>query len=73
MVDLTSDQPLPSHLPTGVTTLRKLLTEHLDMRCSPRKSFFEWLRRISPDDFEQSRLDEFIADPVSTRPILQLI
>jgi sulfite reductase alpha subunit-like flavoprotein len=60
------DQPLPLHLPpTGqTTTLRRLLTYHLDMRGSPRKSFFEWLRRLSGDEREQERLDEFIADPV---------
>jgi hypothetical protein len=44
----------------------------LDIRCSPRKSFFEWLRRISVDEREQERLDEFIADPVSfSRPYSQ--
>jgi sulfite reductase alpha subunit-like flavoprotein len=61
------DQPLPPHLPpeNQITTLRSLLTNHLDLRQSPRKSFFEWLRRLSPDEREQERLDEFITDPVS--------
>jgi sulfite reductase alpha subunit-like flavoprotein len=60
------DQPLPAHLPPSghITTLRILLTHHLDLRCSPRKSFFEWLRRLSQDEREQERLDEFIFDPV---------
>lgn len=61
------DQPMPSHLPPSghTTTLRRLLTNHLDLRASPRKSFFEWLRRLSGDEREQERLDEFISDPVS--------
>ncbi|CAK9784196.1 riboflavin synthase domain-like protein [Cutaneotrichosporon oleaginosum] len=66
-------QPLPAHLPSGATTLRTLLTHHLDLRCPPRKSFFEWLRRLSTDEREQERLDEFITDPdeihdYATRP-----
>ncbi|ORY24115.1 putative NADPH-ferrihemo protein reductase [Naematelia encephala] len=68
-------QPLPPHLPSpsSPTTLRSLLTNHLDLRCSPRKSFFEWLRRLSTEEREQERLDEFIADPdeihtYATRP-----
>lgn len=65
VLQLTSDQPLPAHLPTGPTTLRTLLTHHLDLRCPPRKSLFEWLRRLSKDEREQERLDEFISDPVS--------
>jgi len=72
---LTTDQPLPAHLPSSETntTLRRLLSDHLDIRCSPRKSFFEWLRRLSTDEREQERLDEFIADPdeiheYATRP-----
>lgn len=61
------DQPLPAHFPPQdrTTTLRHLLAHHLDLRCSPRKSFFEWLRRLSQDEREQERLDEFISDPVS--------
>lgn len=67
------DQPLPPHLPSGSTTLRTLLTYHLDVRAPPRKSFFEWLRRLSPDEREQERADEFIQDPdevhdYATRP-----
>ncbi|WVQ68745.1 NADPH-dependent diflavin oxidoreductase 1 [Kwoniella botswanensis] len=72
---LLEEQPLPQHLPPSdkPTTLRSLLTNHLDLRCSPRKSFFEWLRRLSPDEREQERLDEFIDDPdeihtYATRP-----
>lgn len=62
---LTPDQPLPAHLPSQPTTLRTLLTHHLDLRSPPRKSLFEWLRRLSKDEREQERLDEFISDPVS--------
>jgi hypothetical protein len=35
------------------------------LRASPRKSFFEWLRRLSTDERERERLDEFVAEPVS--------
>lgn len=68
------DQPLASHLPpaTSTTTLRRLLTYHVDIRCSPRKSFFEWLRRLSADEREQERLDDFLADPVSGFRCLEL-
>ncbi|WVQ83849.1 NADPH-dependent diflavin oxidoreductase 1 [Cryptococcus sp. DSM 104549] len=72
---LSPAQPLPAHLPRAgtTTTLRSLLTNHLDIQCSPRKSFFEWLRRFSPEEMERDRLDEFIADPdeihtYATRP-----
>ncbi|WWD21879.1 NADPH-dependent diflavin oxidoreductase 1 [Kwoniella shandongensis] len=72
---LHDEQPLPPHLPPSKTptTLRSLLTNHLDIRASPRKSFFEWLRRLSPDERERERLDEFIEDPdeihtYATRP-----
>ncbi|EIW68114.1 NADPH-ferrihemoprotein reductase [Tremella mesenterica] len=72
---LADDQPLPSHLPpkNQITTLRSILTNHLDIRCSPRRSFFEWLRRLSPDEREQERLDDFLLDPdeihtYATRP-----
>lgn len=63
MTSNIADQPLPRHL-THQATLRELLTEHLDIRCSPRRSFFEWLRRISQDEREQERLDDFLSDPV---------
>ena len=48
------------------------------MRCSPRKSFFEWLRRLSTDEREQERLDEFLADPdeiftYATRPARTIV
>jgi sulfite reductase alpha subunit-like flavoprotein len=62
-----ADQPVPWSLPRPglATTLRTLLTNHLDIRATPRKSFFEWMRRFTQDEREQERLDEFIADPVS--------
>ncbi|WVO15705.1 NADPH-dependent diflavin oxidoreductase 1 [Cryptococcus depauperatus] len=72
---LLPEQPLPSHLSSieASITLRSLLTNHLDIQHPPRKSFFEWLRKLSPDELEQERLDEFIADPdeihtYATRP-----
>ena len=70
---LRSDQPLPSHIPSTPTTIRHLLLHHLDIRGTPRKSFFEWLRRVSPNETEQERLDDFISDPdeihtYATRP-----
>lgn len=60
------DQPIPPHLPAEgqPTTLRSLLTNHLDLRAVPRKSFFEWLRRLSKDEREVERLDDFLSDPV---------
>ncbi|WVQ75346.1 NADPH-dependent diflavin oxidoreductase 1 [Cryptococcus sp. DSM 104548] len=77
---LLPEQPLPAHLPPSgtPTTLRSLLTNHLDIQCSPRKSFFEWLRRFSPEELEKERLDEFIADPdeihtYATRPSRTLV
>lgn len=56
-------QELPEHLPLGVTSLRRLLTWHLDLKAPPRKSFFEWLRRFTSDEREEERLDEFVSDP----------
>nr|XP_018265994.1 NADPH-ferrihemoprotein reductase [Kwoniella dejecticola CBS 10117]OBR88152.1 NADPH-ferrihemoprotein reductase [Kwoniella dejecticola CBS 10117] len=77
---LLQEQSLPQHLPPSgkPTTLRSLLTNHLDIRCSPRKSFFEWLRRLSSDEREQERLDEFIDDPdeihtYATRPSRSIV
>lgn len=66
-------QPLPTYLPHGATTLRTLLTHHLDLRSPPRKSLFEWLRRLTKDEREEERLDDFITDPdeihdYATRP-----
>lgn len=69
------DHPLPPHLPTEhtPTSLRSLLTNHLDLRGSPRRSYFEWMRRFATDEREIERLDEFLLDPdevfdYATRP-----
>lgn len=69
------DQTVPSHLPPprSPTTLRSLLTNHLDLRSPPRQSMFEWLRRFTPDERERERLDDFLGDPdeihtYATRP-----
>lgn len=60
------DQPIPLHLPRNKpTTLRRILRDHVDVRGSPRKSFFEWMARFTESDLERERLQEFLADPVS--------
>lgn len=63
---MPSDQPIPLHLPRNKpTTLRRILRDHVDVRQSPRKSFFEWMARFTDSDLERERLEEFLADPVS--------
>ncbi|GHJ86425.1 hypothetical protein NliqN6_2827 [Naganishia liquefaciens] len=61
---LNPDQPIPLHLPRSKpTTLRRILRDHVDVRQSPRKSFFEWMARFTESDLERERLEEFLADP----------
>ncbi|KAG8141890.1 hypothetical protein E2320_006552 [Naja naja] len=50
--------PLPAHLPQPCT-VRYLVTHYLDVTCVPRRSFFEFLSHFSPNDLEQSKLQEF--------------
>ena len=44
---------------TGPMSLRKLLTNHLDINAIPRRSFFAILAHFSTDAFQRSRLLEF--------------
>lgn len=78
--NLDIDHPLPPHLPSEdtPTSLRSLLTNHLDLRGSPRLTFFEWLRRVSKDEREIERLGDFLTDPdevfdYATRPSRTII
>lgn len=49
-----TDQPLPPDLPTPyTTTLRSLLTHHLDIASIPRLSFFEWLAAFTEGDMAE--------------------
>ena len=41
------------------TTLRKLLTEHLDLTAIPRRSFFSLIAHFTKDQFHEDRLLEF--------------
>ncbi|KAN0063709.1 NAPDH-dependent diflavin reductase [Thecaphora frezii] len=51
---------LPPYLPRGRTTLRRLLTQHLDAFSVPRRGFFDFIRRFSPaGSMEREKLDEF--------------
>ena len=55
----SSTTPLPN-LPTDSDiTLRKLLTNHLDIMSIPRRSFFAQLAHFTDDDFQRDRLLEF--------------
>ncbi|XP_019331446.1 NADPH-dependent diflavin oxidoreductase 1 isoform X3 [Alligator mississippiensis] len=52
------DMALPAHLPQPCT-IRHLVTHYLDISCVPRRSFFELLSYLSPDELEQEKLQEF--------------
>ena len=49
----------PISLPASGTTLRTLLTEHLDMTAIPRRSFFSLIAHFTDDQFHKDRLLEF--------------
>ena len=52
--------PSPTTLLPGVsTTLRKLLTERLDLTAIPRRSFFSLIAHFTEDQFHKDRLLEF--------------
>lgn len=53
-----ADMALPAHLPQPCT-IRHLVTHYLDISCVPRRSFFELLSYLSPDELEQEKLQEF--------------
>lgn len=51
--------PLPAFTSTSTTTLRRLLTNHLDILSIPRRSFFAQLAHYTNDEFHRDRLLEF--------------
>ncbi|KAJ4330401.1 NAPDH-dependent diflavin reductase [Ascochyta clinopodiicola] len=58
----TARLPIPTLSSTSTTTLRRLLTDHLDIISIPRRSFFAQLVHYSNDEYHQARLLEF-TDP----------
>ena len=50
--------PIPN-LSSSTTTLRQLLTNHLDILAIPRRSFFAQLAHYTNDEFHRERLLEF--------------
>lgn len=60
LVDGGDFYPSPTVLLSGEsTTLRRLLTEHLDMTAIPRRSFFSLISQFTEDQFHKDRLLEF--------------
>lgn len=51
--------PVSTFSSTTTTTLRKLLTNHLDILSIPRRSFFAQLAHYTNDEFHRDRLLEF--------------
>ena len=49
----------PISLSDTCTTLRKLLTEHLDLTAIPRRSFFSLIAHFTDDQFHKDRLLDF--------------
>ncbi len=49
----------PISLPGPSTTLRTLLTEHLDLQAIPHRSFFALIAHFTDDQFHKDRLLEF--------------
>lgn len=49
----------PIYLPGPSTSLRRLLTEHLDVTAIPRRSFFSLIAHFTEDQFHRDRLLEF--------------
>ena len=49
----------PILLPSRETTLRALLTNHLDITAIPRRSFFTFISHFTDDQFHKDRLLEF--------------
>ncbi len=59
-LDGSSFYPSPSiALPGTTTTLRTLLTQHLDLTTIPRRSFFSLIAHFTDDQFHKDRLLEF--------------
>lgn len=61
-VSSTASLPVSTFNSTSTTTLRKLLTNHLDILSIPRRSFFAKLAHYTNDEFHHERLLEF-TDP----------
>ncbi|KAH6625591.1 hypothetical protein C7974DRAFT_203369 [Boeremia exigua] len=61
-VSPTARLPVPTFSSTSTTTLRQLLTNHLDILSIPRRSFFAKLAHYTSDEFHRDRLLEF-TDP----------
>jgi sulfite reductase alpha subunit-like flavoprotein len=61
-VSQASSLPVRNLQPENTTTLRKLLTNHLDILSIPRRSFFAQLAHYTNDEFHRERLLEF-TDP----------
>lgn len=61
-VSPTARLPAPNLSFRSTTTLRKLLTNHLDILSIPRRSFFAQLAHYTRDEFHRDRLLEF-TDP----------
>lgn len=53
-----ADTPLPPQLPQPCT-VRHLVEWYLDIRCVPRRSFFQLLSYFSLDEQEREKLQEF--------------
>lgn len=61
-VSPTARLPVSTFSATSTTTLRELLTSHLDILSIPRRSFFAQLAHYTNDEFHRDRLMEF-TDP----------
>ncbi|KAF2638590.1 sulfite reductase flavo protein alpha-component [Massarina eburnea CBS 473.64] len=58
-VSQSSRLPIPNFTPSTTTTLRNLLTNHLDLMSIPRRSFFALLAHFTTDETQRERLLEF--------------
>ncbi|XP_066436130.1 NADPH-dependent diflavin oxidoreductase 1 isoform X2 [Eleutherodactylus coqui] len=53
-----ADTPVPPYLPQPCS-VQHLVERYLDIRCVPRRSFFQLLSYFSPDEQEREKLQEF--------------
>ena len=56
---LASPEPIVQSTGYSELTLRKLITQHLDLNAIPRRSFFSSLAHFTTDEFQHERLTEF--------------
>src|SRR5690242_180328 len=61
-ISSTARLPVSTFSSSSTTTLRQLLTNHLDILSIPRRSFFAQLAHYTNDEFHRDRLMEF-TDP----------